>query len=80
MKKSVASKPHICIVGAGVAGLRCADVMLRRWRGGVEGPGGTGGEYETGGNDGNDGNDGNGGVRITVVEGRGRIGGRVSFI
>lgn len=41
-------KPHICVVGAGVAGLRCADILLQH------------------------------GVRVTILEGRYRIGGRVS--
>lgn len=39
--------PKVCIVGAGVAGLRCADVMLR------------------------------GGMDVTILEARDRIGGRV---
>src|SRR5438045_9501695 len=39
--------PHIGIVGAGVAGLRCADVLLRH------------------------------GFRVTILEGRDRVGGRV---
>ena len=41
-------QPHICIVGAGVAGLRCADVLL------------------------------DAGIKVTINEGRDRIGGRVS--
>ena len=40
--------PHICIVGAGIAGLRCAAVLSER------------------------------GLRVTILEGRDRIGGRVS--
>ena len=40
-------KPHVCVIGAGMAGLRCADVLLEK------------------------------GVEVTVIEGRGRIGGRV---
>ncbi|KAI9854724.1 MAG: hypothetical protein M1824_006606 [Vezdaea acicularis] len=39
--------PHICIVGAGIAGLRCADVLLKK------------------------------NFKITILEGRDRIGGRV---
>ncbi|MCJ1455108.1 hypothetical protein MMC28_005462 [Mycoblastus sanguinarius] len=39
--------PHICIVGAGIAGLRCAAVLSER------------------------------GLRVTILEGRDRIGGRV---
>ena len=39
--------PHVCIVGAGVSGLRCASVLSGR------------------------------GVRVTILEGRHRIGGRV---
>lgn len=41
--------PHICVVGAGVAGLRCADVLARQ------------------------------GFKVTVLEARDRIGGRVGF-
>ena len=41
-------QPHVCVVGAGVAGLRCADVLL------------------------------DAGIKVTVNEGRDRIGGRVS--
>lgn len=48
--------PHICIIGAGVAGLRCADVLLRKG-----------------------GSSGDGGLKVTVLEGRERVGGRVSF-
>lgn len=40
--------PHVCIIGAGFAGLRCADVLSSR------------------------------GIEITILEGRDRIGGRVS--
>ena len=40
--------PHICVVGAGVAGLRCAEILFKR------------------------------GVQVTILEGRDRIGGRVS--
>jgi NADPH-dependent 2,4-dienoyl-CoA reductase/sulfur reductase-like enzyme len=39
--------PHICIVGAGIAGLRCATVL-----------------HESG-------------FRVTILEARGRVGGRV---
>lgn len=41
-------KPHVCVVGAGVSGLRCADVLVKA------------------------------GMRVTVLEARGRVGGRVS--
>ena len=40
--------PHICVVGAGVAGLRCAEILSKR------------------------------GMQVTILEGRDRIGGRVS--
>ena len=40
--------PHICVVGAGVAGLRCAELLSKR------------------------------GMQVTILEGRDRIGGRVS--
>ena len=40
--------PHICIVGAGISGLRCADVLAQQ------------------------------GLKVTILEGRDRIGGRVS--
>lgn len=39
---------HICIIGAGVAGLRCAEILSKR------------------------------GMQVTILEGRDRIGGRVS--
>ena len=39
--------PYVCVVGAGVAGLRCADVLSQN------------------------------GFKVTIVEGRDRIGGRV---
>ena len=39
--------PHICVIGAGVAGLRCAEVLIDR------------------------------GARVTILEGRDRLGGRV---
>ena len=41
--------PHVGIVGAGVAGLRCADVLMQC------------------------------GVRVTILEARKRVGGRVSL-
>lgn len=40
--------PHICIVGAGISGLRCAEVLAQQ------------------------------GLKVTILEGRDRIGGRVS--
>ena len=40
---------HICVVGAGIAGLRCAGVLLEK------------------------------GVRVTILEARDRIGGRVRY-
>jgi NADPH-dependent 2,4-dienoyl-CoA reductase/sulfur reductase-like enzyme len=40
--------PHVCIVGAGMAGLRCAEVLVKN------------------------------GIKVTILEGRDRIGGRVS--
>ena len=40
--------PHVCIVGAGFAGLRCADILSQK------------------------------GLKVTILEGRDRIGGRVS--
>ena len=42
--------PHICVVGAGVAGLRCAEILSKR------------------------------GMQVTILEGRDRIGGRVSDV
>lgn len=49
MLRRVAGKiPHIGIVGAGVAGLRCADILLQH------------------------------GAKVTILEGRDRVGGRVS--
>ena len=41
-------KPHIAVIGAGLAGLRCAEVLI------------------------------DGGARVTILEARDRIGGRVS--
>jgi NADPH-dependent 2,4-dienoyl-CoA reductase/sulfur reductase-like enzyme len=40
--------PHVCIVGAGVSGLRCAQVLSEK------------------------------GLKVTILEGRDRIGGRVN--
>lgn len=40
--------PHVCIVGAGVSGLRCAAILARK------------------------------GLKVTILEARDRIGGRVS--
>ena len=40
--------PQICVIGAGFAGLRCADILSRK------------------------------GFKVTILEGRNRIGGRVS--
>jgi len=42
--------PRVCIVGAGMAGLRCADLLIK------------------------------GGLHVTMLEARDRIGGRVSFL
>lgn len=47
IRRAVGNTPHVCIVGAGVAGLRCADVLLQR------------------------------GAKVTILEGRDRVGGRV---
>lgn len=41
--------PHVCVVGTGIAGLRCASVLLEK------------------------------GVRVTMLEARDRIGGRVRY-
>lgn len=46
LRRAAGKIPHVCVVGAGVAGMRCADVLLRH------------------------------GVRVTVLEGRERVGGR----
>lgn len=43
-------KPHVGIVGAGISGLRCADILLSH------------------------------GFKVTILEARNRIGGRVSEI
>lgn len=50
IRRAVGKVPHVCIVGAGVAGLRCADVLLKH------------------------------GVKVTILEGRDRVGGRVGLI
>ena len=41
--------PRVCVVGAGVAGLRAADMLIRK------------------------------GIKVSILEGRDRIGGRVSL-
>ncbi len=43
------ARPHVCIVGAGLAGLRCAQVLIEQ------------------------------DVRVTIIEARDRLGGRVSL-
>ena len=43
-------RPHVCVVGAGMAGLRCAEVLLEN------------------------------GFKVTILEARKRIGGRVSLL
>jgi ribulose 1,5-bisphosphate synthetase/thiazole synthase len=48
IRRAAGKIPHICIVGAGIAGLRCADVLLKQ------------------------------GAKVTILEGRDRVGGRVS--
>lgn len=50
IRRAVGRIPHICVVGAGVAGLRCADVLLQH------------------------------GVKVTILEGRDRVGGRVTHL
>jgi cation diffusion facilitator CzcD-associated flavoprotein CzcO len=47
IRRAVGRIPHVCVVGAGVAGLRCADLLLQH------------------------------GVKVTILEGRDRVGGRV---
>ena len=42
--------PHVCIVGAGISGLRCAEVLAQQ------------------------------GLKVTIFEGRDRIGGRVGLV
>jgi hypothetical protein len=49
IRRAVGRIPHVCIVGAGVAGLRCADVLLQH------------------------------GAKVTILEGRDRVGGRVCY-
>ena len=50
MKKSnTTPNIHVCVVGAGIAGLRCASVLLEK------------------------------GVKVTILEARDRIGGRVRY-
>lgn len=46
----MSSQPHVGIIGAGFAGLRCADILIQN------------------------------GARVTILEARDRIGGRVSGI
>jgi NADPH-dependent 2,4-dienoyl-CoA reductase/sulfur reductase-like enzyme len=47
LRRAAGKIPHVCVVGAGVAGLRCADLLLEQ------------------------------GVKVTILEGRNRVGGRV---
>lgn len=47
VRRAAGKVPHVCVIGAGVAGLRCADVLLQH------------------------------GFKVTILEGRGRVGGRV---
>jgi len=47
IRRAVGKVPHVCVVGAGVAGLRCADLLLQH------------------------------GAKVTILEGRDRVGGRV---
>lgn len=47
LRRLIGKVPHVCVVGAGVTGLRCADVLLQH------------------------------GVKVTILEARNRIGGRV---
>ena len=49
IRRAAGKIPNVCIVGAGVAGLRCADVLLKQ------------------------------GAKVTILEGRNRVGGRVSI-
>lgn len=49
IRRAAGKIPHVCVIGAGVAGLRCADVLLKQ------------------------------GVKVTILEGRNRVGGRVSI-
>lgn len=50
IQRAVGKIPHVCVVGAGVAGLRCADVLLQH------------------------------GAKVTILEGRDRVGGRVNLL
>lgn len=50
LRRAVGKVPHVGIIGAGVAGLRCADVLLQH------------------------------GAKVTILEARNRVGGRVSKI
>lgn len=50
LRRAVGRIPHVCVIGAGVAGLRCADVLLQH------------------------------GVKVTILEGRNRVGGRVNSL
>jgi hypothetical protein len=50
IRRAVGKIPHICVIGAGVAGLRCADILLQH------------------------------GAKVTILEGRDRVGGRVCSI
>jgi phytoene dehydrogenase-like protein len=45
----MSTKPHVGIIGAGLSGLRCADILLQN------------------------------GARVTILEARDRIGGRVGI-
>lgn len=42
--------PTVCVIGAGISGLRCADMLARK------------------------------GLKVTILEGRDRIGGRVNYL
>lgn len=46
----MASSPHIGVIGAGISGLRCADILIQN------------------------------GARVTILEARDRIGGRVCLL
>ena len=51
LRRSVIGRtPNVCIVGAGISGLRCAEVLTER------------------------------GIRVTILEGRDRVGGRVCYL
>ena len=49
LRRAVSRIPHVCVIGAGVSGLRCTDVLLQH------------------------------GVKVTLLEGRNRVGGRVNL-